>query len=239
MEQQEEVADVESTEAVEEISIEEKAKAMGWKEPDEFRGDPEHALSAEDFVRKGEEELPVLKDNMRKMRKELAQIKRDTKSYADMIVENTLAEAKAKQRKAVEDGDIEAFEEADKTIEQIKQAPQENPQQAINDFISRNPWYQSDPVKTAYANEMDRTVGGADAEEHFRLVEEAVAKQFPEKKQRPPSVEGAVRKRKANGSKTYEGMDEDSRITCDRLVKNGFVTKEAYVENYYKNREGR
>lgn len=46
--------------------IEARARAMGWRPQDEFRGDPGNWRSAEEFVSRGENEMPILRENLRR-----------------------------------------------------------------------------------------------------------------------------------------------------------------------------
>ena len=50
-----------------EITLEQRARAMGWKPLAEYRGDPRRWTDAAEFIRKGEEELPVLRDQSRRI----------------------------------------------------------------------------------------------------------------------------------------------------------------------------
>lgn len=51
--------------------IEERAKEMGWRPKDEFRGNPESWTDAEDYVRRGEQILPIVKSDNQRLRTEL------------------------------------------------------------------------------------------------------------------------------------------------------------------------
>lgn len=47
-------------------AIESYARRLGWKPKEEFRGDPDKWRDAPEFVRYGESELPVLRENLRR-----------------------------------------------------------------------------------------------------------------------------------------------------------------------------
>lgn len=47
--------------------VEKKARNMGWKPKDEFRGDPDRWSDAETYVKRGEEFLPIVQANNRKL----------------------------------------------------------------------------------------------------------------------------------------------------------------------------
>jgi hypothetical protein len=54
--------------------IETRARAMGWRPAEEFNGDPSKWRSAEEFVAKGENDLPVLRENLRRTTDQLTQL---------------------------------------------------------------------------------------------------------------------------------------------------------------------
>jgi hypothetical protein len=123
------------------ISIEDQARAMGWKPPGEFRGDPRHQMSAEDFVKKGMEELPVLRDqNFRlstkvtRMSEQLETMRRTSAEQAQAVkealrlargaskagYERAKRELKGKQRLAAEQGDMVAFDQLGAEIDAME-----------------------------------------------------------------------------------------------------------------------
>lgn len=77
--------------AQERADIEARARTMGWKPKEEFRsGPPSHWLDAPEFVARGDEALPLLRDNNKRMSEKL--IGQD-RVIGDL--QNTLAEQKA------------------------------------------------------------------------------------------------------------------------------------------------
>ena len=48
-------------------TLEDRAAQMGWVPVDKFRGDPAHWVDAETFVKKGEEVMPILRANNRRL----------------------------------------------------------------------------------------------------------------------------------------------------------------------------
>lgn len=53
---------------------ESRARAMGWVSKDEFRGPPENWRDADEFVRRGEEELPIVRERNRDLTRKLADL---------------------------------------------------------------------------------------------------------------------------------------------------------------------
>ena len=125
------------------VSTEDRARAMGWKplakdprnpQPHEYRGDPRKWTDAETFIAHGEEELPILRDQNRRMSERLVRmgqevetLKRTGAEQAQAIKDamglarradergyaRAVAELKEKRTAAVETGDIETFNQLD------------------------------------------------------------------------------------------------------------------------------
>ena len=165
MSEENEVIENENTD---EISVEDRARQLGWHPKEEYKGDPERHLSAEDFIKRGEEELPLLRSNLRKIQDDLAkqqkefqQTTAEFKEWHESSVrqakveayERAKAEIEAKKLQAVEDGDRDAYEAATKEESKLK-APDEpkkeepkanDPDPAFNEFVKSNPWYTEYP----------------------------------------------------------------------------------------------
>ena len=52
-----------------------KARDLGWSPKEEFRGDPDKWIDAESFVKRGEELMPILKANNRKLHDEVSNLR--------------------------------------------------------------------------------------------------------------------------------------------------------------------
>ena len=222
-----------------------EAKTLGWHDPEDedFRGDPEKALSAEDFVKKGEEELPIVRENNRKLHRKINEEKADRavfKAFMDSQMEAQQKEYEQKLREAAANGDIEAY---DKIRESQPQNSQTNGelQNEIRDFQSRNAWYGLDDLKTNYAKFMDDQIANQGLSltprQHFDKVEEAVLAQFPDKKPAPQTVERARKRSASPATKNYAAMPSVNRAVCDRMSKKYGVNKDDYVKNYWNDEE--
>ncbi len=120
------------------VSIEDRARAMGWKPQSEYRGDPRRWTDAATFIAHGEEELPILRDQNRRMSERLARnegqmatmqksLTEQAQAVKDAIAlarradeagyQRALRELKAQEREAASTGDVETF---DQVQEQIK-----------------------------------------------------------------------------------------------------------------------
>ena len=166
--------------------ITERARAIGWRPKDDWKGDPSKWVTAEEYVAKGDQLLPVMKKDREKLFGEVASLKQDlrdlmqyhkedrTRIYARLKKEHEqeLADLKRKQRQAVEDGDTSTFDEIEQRMAQLERdRPELQPigqtppagtgapqaDPAIFDgWKQENPWYQTGPDGQTPLNEMTR-----------------------------------------------------------------------------------
>lgn len=145
-----------------------KARAMGWRPKDQFRGDPTKWVEAEEFVRRGEQHLPILRDRLDRTQRELEELRQTSREALEMQRENQKRERarlqaeiddlKAKRRDAVASGDQAAFDAAERGIEQREKVMPPEPKAPVEpaagrdippealEFEQRNEWFRSDPV---------------------------------------------------------------------------------------------
>lgn len=160
--------------AMSEEEAENKAHALGWRPKDEFSGDPDKFTDAKTFLQKANENIPMLRENYRKIdaqnQKFSEQIEQLTKQIAGVNqrlidaekrgYEKAVADIEAAQRAAALDGDMEKYDALQKRKDDLSlksstapQAPQNVPQGeplpiedriALEIFQSQNPWFKQD-----------------------------------------------------------------------------------------------
>ena len=152
------------------VSVEDRARAMGWKPQHEYRGDPRRWTDAETFIAHGEAELPILRDQSRRMSEKLAKQEQELGTLRNTVAEQAdavkhamdlarradeagyqrgLRELKAKQREAVAVGDMETFDQID---EQIKAAETERAKDTV--YVT-TPVRPVEPVAQPVVNQVD------------------------------------------------------------------------------------
>lgn len=120
-----------------------RARAMGWHPLEDFKGDPERWTDAAAFIARGEEHLPILRDQNRRLADKVSRLEgevsnltknsteqleaiRDLTSLAkrsnEQGYQRALAEEKAKRREAVQNGDQEAFDQSEERIARMTEA---------------------------------------------------------------------------------------------------------------------
>ncbi|MCX8125832.1 MAG: hypothetical protein N3E40_01630 [Dehalococcoidia bacterium] len=115
------------------MTVEDRARLMGWMSKDEFPGDPSKWMDADTFVRRAEEQLPILRSTLNRLERRLLEqnarmsaMQADFQHFVELAkraqeqaYERALAELKMRQRQAVEERDTEAFEEAQRQYDEL------------------------------------------------------------------------------------------------------------------------
>lgn len=81
--------------------LEARARQMGWKDFDEYRGPPGKWTDARTFIARGEQELPILRDQNRRMSEKLVQVDGEMVRLRGEV--DTLRNTSAEQAQAVKD----------------------------------------------------------------------------------------------------------------------------------------
>lgn len=66
-------------------NVEQKARDLGWVPLEEFRSGPDKWVDAETFVRRGEEMMPILRQNNRRLEGDLAKLRAENQQLARMM----------------------------------------------------------------------------------------------------------------------------------------------------------
>lgn len=241
-----------------EISAEDRALTMGWTPKEQFKGDPSKWVDAETFVKRGEEFLPFLKANNRRLeqahersQKELAELKASLKEVRDYTskaeeraYQRALKDLQAELDQAAAAGDVEGVRAVTDDIRKLEKevsapAPKDNePPAYLTDWKADNPWFESDRVLKAAAIEIaqELTEAGVTGKAQLDAVSKRIKAEFPTKFENPnrrqaSAVEGAGSAPRRSG-KGYTDLPSDAKAACDRWVKQGLMTREDYVKNY-------
>ncbi len=247
---------------VAEPSMEDRARDMGWRPKEEFKGDESRWVDADTFVKKGEEILPIIKANAKKteaerdaLKTEMATLKKDVAEFRKYhtqtekrAYERAIRDLEERQAEAVEANDLKSVREITKEIASLSQDVRTDDTgdvyatpdhaKAVSSWKSENLWFGSDAAMTGAANaiatELERQgVKGAD-----QLVEVAkrIRAEFPHKfeneRRKAPAAVEGATPPRKAG-KTWADLPPEARSTADRWVKSGLVTKETYLRDYF------
>ena len=209
-----------------------KARRMGWVPKEEFRGDHARWVDAEAFVRRGDEEVPIMRERMAALHKrlettdaELRRMVRETRGLSEAAYQKAREDLKAEQLRAVSNADPDAYSAADARLSKLDAArkvepdpePQQTPDPAFAAWRSRNRWYDTDPrlqnvavgLYSAISQEWGRDANTLD-EDRLAAVEAEVKKLYPD---RFPASNGngPAQVKRPNGVSAVEGGGIASR----------------------------
>lgn len=198
-------------------------------------------------------ELKAAAEEFKKFQKDLY----DRKA-ADL--EKQIADLKKEKAQAVSSGDGERVNEIDDEIDSLKEQKQKAkeestkeppkpkdepsvPNKELEDWKERNDWYMSDVRMSAAANAIAEQIaatsphlrGKAFLDELDKELEQVFSPEKLGKKAKPRNpVEGGkgTTTPSSPGKKSYENLPPDAKAQCDRMVKQGLLTKEFYVQEY-------
>lgn len=238
--------------------VEARARSMGWTSKDEFKGDPAKWRDAGEFVERGENLLPLVKAQNKRLEREVAELKQTTKEFAEHLskteqraYDRAMADLKQQRKEALAAGDGEAFEKADEAMDQLKRdaaakaakhAEKKDDGGAdpvYTEWEARNTWLKDAELSdyAEFAAQKLRASGEkATGAEFLDLVAQKVKAQFPTKFTNPrretaQAVEGAAPGRRSGG-KSYADMPAEARAACDRMAKNGFAGNEEAAKKF-------
>ncbi len=226
-------------------AIEAEASKMGWTTKDQFKGDPEKWRSADEFVERGKNMLPIVQAKVKRQEAQIDELTRTVKDFAEHMskteqraYDRALSDLKQQRKEALAAGDGDTFDKVDDAIDQLKVEAQSKAAkvQAASDsdpvyaeWESRQTWLKDKDMADYgefVAQRLRNTGEKSTGAEFLELVTRKVKSQFPEKFENPrrtsaASVEGAAPAAR-KGGKGYADMPADARAACDRMAKNGF-----------------
>ena len=235
--------------------IVEKATVQGWVPKEDFRGDPNRWVDAKQFVERGENIIPILKERNEHLAKEVRETKESVKELADFYkkaeeraYQRAVQDMEARKLSAVELGDVQAFKEVEierASLERekpvFKTPPPEEPVQ-MQDFRKNNDWYEKDVELTSEADALGVAYAkqGMAYDKILEKVQSAVKSLHPEKfsnarRDTAPvveSVESSMGLPRRSISKNYGNLPADAQAQCNKFVKQGLLTKEEYIRDY-------
>lgn len=249
-------------EAHEPTANEVEARSAGWVPKEEYSGDENKWVDADEFVRRGPlfEKINVQSRELKEVKKALDQLKVHHATVKESAFKEALAALKAEKREAFVDGDPDKIIEIDEKIADIKDEQRkfaqartaevaENVQEQFHPefqaWTNRNPWYTSSSPMKAFADALgiELKAQGKSPSEILRLVEAQVKEEFPQKfrnanRDKASAVEGAG---KGSGKGASAGANDNltdfERQAMNRFVRMGIMTKEQYIAEL-KNTKG-
>jgi hypothetical protein len=212
--------------------FEKEARTMGWVPQEDFRGAPDKHIPAQEFVERGEEKIPLLLNNIKRLS---AKVDEQTKSieYQNHHHQEDLKQANERARKEIEDemltavdeGDRETFLNLKKKRDNIKDPePVKTVSKVPPEFVqfeAENLWYNSDTAMTAVAQAESQRLAkefpSLSIEQNLARTKAAVEAAFPHKFQKgnprrdEPGAVGAGKPRGKSTGRTFASLPDDAQ----------------------------
>jgi len=231
------------------LSAEDRAMAMGWTPQTQFKGDPDKWVDAETFVKRGEEFLPFLKANNRRLEqahdRAVAKIAALEKAVQTSIQHISRADQRAYAKARADlDAELEQYAAAG-NVEAVKAVTKDildlqNETTAKADdgasttpaemvaWQEANPWYGTDRAMTAATRAIADDVfeEGYTGKAQLAEVDRRIRAEFPAKFAKPtnpnrrlPGAVEGVGTAPRRSGKTYSDLPAEARAMCDSFVR--------------------
>lgn len=257
----EEAEDIGGGEA-QEPTVEDRARDMGWRPKEEFKGDETRWVDAETFVKRGEEILPILKANARRIEAENAAVKAEMAELKASVAEfrkhhsqterrayeRAIRDLEERQAEAVEANDLKSVRAITKEIADLSRdvqtddggSPYKTPDHAktLNQWKGENPWFESDRVMTAAASAIadELEAAGVKGADQLAEVAKRIRAEFPHKFQNERrSAPAAVEGSTPTrkAGKSAADLPPEARAQMNKWVKQGLLTEKQFLKDYF------
>lgn len=230
--------------------FESAAREKGWKPKEEYEGDDNAWVGAEEFVKR-----QPLFDKIKTQSKKLKELEKTVEAMAkhyqtniQQAKERAIADLKAQRKEAIELGDTNTVDQIDQKIDHVKAMPDPDIQPKgmapeIEQFVAENSsWFNKDEEMTSFAvayNENYLRKHPGDLDKSLDETLKAVKRAFPDKFQNqrratPPAVEGAGTPNTGAGKYSTSRLNQEQKLVYNQLVK---VHKQLTHEEYFKSLE--
>jgi|SRR5215213_1901649 len=233
-----------------------EARSAGWVPKEEYQGDENKWVDADEFVRRGPlfEKINSTNRELKEVRKALDQLKVHHHNVKETAYKEALAALKAEKKDAYVDGDPDKIIEIDDKIELVKeqqrqytaqkaaeaaQAVKQEVNPEFKNWTDRNTWYETSKPMRAFADALGIELhqSGLTPQEVLKRVEAQIKEEFPNKFRNPnrdkaAPVEGAG---KGSGtSKNHYSLSSEERAIMQRFVRQGVMTEDQYIAEHKK-----
>ena len=246
-------------------TIEELATKIGWRpnhNGKDYIDASTYILKSREIQETMKEHNDSLKGQLSEMQNSIEALKtHNEKVYkADVKrMQTEIEDLRRQKREAVELADVDKVDELDKQIDDLQKdlyEPQNNQQPAQNsvyaEWVKDNQWYLNEPEMATYAESVAEQYAGAPLDRLYKIVRNKVAEVFPEKfdvskdsvapitREKPIGPQSPVEASTNNGAKLSfsESNLTPGQITImNQFVRQGIMTKEAYINDIQRMQE--
>jgi hypothetical protein len=255
-----EAAAAEAPETTSQVSIEDIARANGWKPEEEWKGDPprDGFKSAAEFVQDGfkiqqtqHDKIDRLQEQLSGINKRMEEMSAGEAKRLHKALESQKERLLAERQEAVEVGDTAKFTQVDEELRRTEQELNEVAPQTTQDpfvageqeFKQKNEWFEKDRAMTAFAFSIAGGLRNAypdiTPDEYYAEIESAVKEQFPNKFVNPRRADGATVEGSSpkpnTKSKGFNSLPAEAKEAYNEIAMyNKKLTKEAYAKSFFE-----
>lgn len=196
---------------------------------------------------------------VKKVAKEFEKFQKENADRQVTQLETELQTLKEQKKLAITQGDGEQVVAIDEAIDAVKEQqrdaktvdiPKQEAAKApvvldpvITGWMEKNTWFTTDDKYTRIADAIGASIHsghpGLRGQAFFDLLDIELEEVLPakyKKQTRTSPVEGSTNgggtSRSSGGKQSYANLPADAKAACDKFVKQGFMTREAYVAEY-------
>lgn len=204
------------------------------------------------------QEARKIAEEARETAKEFQKFQKEQYDRKAKELEAQLATLKEARRDAINSGDgdrVVQLEEAQEALrDELNEAkaaskvtappPNDNkPDESLQAWLNKNDWFGVDKRTTGIANGLGEALRAENpnlvGQAFLDKLDEELAATLPEKFGKKKTVNpmdgmsGSAAGRPSKGKQSYDSLPADAKAACDRFVKQGLMTKEDYVKDYF------
>jgi len=226
------------------------AKEKGWRPKEEYEGDVDAWVGAEEFIKRQPlfDKIKVQSKKLKELERTVEALAKHYQTNVQQAKERAILDLKSERREAIELGEVTKVEEIDQKIQHVQQMvePVVQPKALateIETFIDdQKSWFNKDEEMTSFAvayNESYLKKHPGDLAKSLDETLRAVKRAYPDKfenprKSAPPAVEGGATVSKGAEKYSTTRLSPEQKLVYQQLVK---VHKQMSHEDYFKSLE--
>ena len=226
------------------------AREKGWRPKEEYEGDPESWVAAEEFVKRQPlfDKIKIQSKKLKELEKTVEALAKHYQTNVAQAKERALLDLRSERREAIELGEVGKVEEIDQKIVHVQQmaeqvVPPKGLAPELKQFLEdQKDWFNKDDDMTAFAvsyNETFLKKNPGELEKSLNETLKAVKKAYPEKfenqkRTSPPAVEGGTPVNKGTEKYSTSRLNQEQKLVYHQLVK---LHKQMSHDDYFKSLE--
>jgi hypothetical protein len=226
------------------------AREKGWRPKEEYEGDPEAWVAAEEFVKRQPlfDKIKVQSKKLKELEKTVEALAKHYQTNVAQAKERAIMDLRTERREAIEIGEVNRVEELDQKIAHVQKmseqvVPPKGLAPELTEFLeAQKDWFNKDDDMTAFAvsyNETFLKKHPGELDKSLAETLKAVKRAYPEKfenqkRTSPPAVEGGTPVNKGVEKYSTTRLNQEQKLVYHQLVK---LHKQMTHDDYFKSLE--